>query len=71
MRLVSIAPVSIAAGDFHPPLELIGDTAAAESPSLESIRYRATSKSFVAAEDPFTSTSSLYFPAGHPSGFET
>jgi thiamine pyrophosphate-dependent acetolactate synthase large subunit-like protein len=29
MRLVSIAPVSIAAGDFHPPLELIGDTAAA------------------------------------------
>jgi hypothetical protein len=42
-----------------------------ESPSLESIRYGATSKSFVAAEDPFTSTSSLYFPAGHPSGFET
>lgn len=38
---------------------------------LESIRYGATSKSFVAAEDPFTSTSSLYFPAGHPSGFET
>ena len=29
MTLVSIAPVSIAAGDFHPPLELIGDTAAA------------------------------------------
>jgi acetolactate synthase-1/2/3 large subunit len=26
---VSIAPVSIAASDFHPPLELIGDTAAA------------------------------------------
>jgi acetolactate synthase-1/2/3 large subunit len=28
MKLVSIAPVSIAAGEFRPPLELIGDTVA-------------------------------------------
>ena len=32
--------------------------------------YRSTSKSFVAAEEPFKKTSSLYFPVGHPSGFE-
>ena len=32
--------------------------------------YRWTSTSFVPAEAPFKKTSSLYFPAGHPSGFE-
>ena len=34
------------------------------------LSYRSTSKSLVAAEDPFKKTSSLYFPIGHPSGFE-
>ena len=31
--------------------------------------YRSTSKALVAAEEPFTKTSSVYFPGGHPSGF--
>ena len=36
----------------------------------ESASYPWTSKSFVAAGEPFKKTSSLYFPVGHPSGFE-
>jgi hypothetical protein len=32
--------------------------------------YRSTAKSLVAVEEPFKKTSSLYFPVGHPSGFE-
>jgi hypothetical protein len=32
--------------------------------------YCPTSKSFVAAEDPFKKTSSLYLTGSHPSGFE-
>jgi hypothetical protein len=34
------------------------------------LSYPSTSTSLVAAEEPFKKTSSVYFPAGHPSGFE-
>ena len=43
----------------------------ASCPSFWSRRlsYRPTSKSLVAAEEPFTKISSVYFPVGQPSGF--
>ena len=51
-------------------LQIAGAVAQLEREIPRARSYRSTSKFLVAAEEPFKKTSSVYFPVGHPSGFE-